>query len=178
MAAETPGWSAWSPGAETTERLGEVLGQNLPAGALLALIGDLGAGKTTLTRGLARGLGVSEPVHSPTFTRMRELPGRLLLQHVDAWRGGSEAFLAEGAEWLTGEGLAVIEWADRVAAWLPRPRLELTLSHAGPERRGVLLRLVPAAPEGGPRERALQERLEGVLEAAGRTPGLEGLEIR
>src|SRR6185436_5565254 len=110
-------------------------GSALVPGALVALIGELGSGKTTLVRGLARGLEVREAVVSPTFTRMRVLPGRLALYHFDAWRDGAPELFEEGAEFLAGDGVAVVEWADRVAPHLPRPRLELCLAHAGPEAR-------------------------------------------
>ena len=89
-------WCVRSNAAETTELLGEELGRALSPGALLALVGELGSGKTTLVRGLARGLGSEAAVLSPTFTRMRVLPGRLPLYHFDAWRGGAEELFAEG----------------------------------------------------------------------------------
>ena len=95
-----------SRSARTTEALGEALGRALFPGALVALVGELGAGKTTLVRGLARGLGIVQPVSSPTFTRMRLLYGRLALHHFDAWRSGSAALFAEGTELLAGEGVA------------------------------------------------------------------------
>jgi tRNA threonylcarbamoyladenosine biosynthesis protein TsaE len=157
---------------EVTEVVGELLGRALVPGALLALVGELGSGKTTLTRGLARGLAVSERVVSPTFTRMRALPGRIPLYHFDAWRGGSEALLAESQELLGGEGVAVVEWADRVEAWLPQPRLELRLAHLGPSSRR-LCGLLHTAPQGAAPARAeLARALGAALEAAWRAPGL------
>ena len=139
-----------SPAPEVTEAFGERLGRALVAGSCLALVGELGAGKTTLVRGLGRGLGCRAAVVSPTFTRMRVLEGRLTLHHFDAWRAGGEGLFEEGQELLSGEGVAVVEWADRVEAWLPRPRLELTLAHAREGRRRFLARIVPA-PEGAGR---------------------------
>ncbi|HEX6882580.1 MAG TPA: tRNA (adenosine(37)-N6)-threonylcarbamoyltransferase complex ATPase subunit type 1 TsaE [Planctomycetota bacterium] len=166
---------ALSPAPEVTEALGERLGRALVPGALLALVGELGSGKTTLVRGLARGLGVEEAVASPTFTRMRALPGRLALYHFDAWRGGAESLFEEGGEFLSGEGVGVVEWADRVAAALPRPRLQLELRHRGEGLRELLGRLVPAEPGTAGRALALERALAAALEGAAATPGLEHL---
>jgi len=165
-------WHARSPSPTVTEALGEELGRALVPGALLALSGELGAGKTTLVRGLARGLGIEESVVSPTFTRMRALPGRLTLYHFDAWRAGSEELLAEGGEFLAGAGVAVIEWAERVERWLPCPRLALTLAHHALEERVLSCALVSAPPGSGPGARLLERALLETLERGRRTPGL------
>ena len=140
-----------SRSAEATERLGCELGSALDAGAVVALHGELGAGKTCLVRGLARGLGVTQRVSSPTFTLLHQYDGRLPLYHFDAWMEGRERAFLEGggAEWLSGTGVAVVEWAARVADWLPLPRLEVFLEHLGPEER--LIRLV-REPGGGSTE--------------------------
>jgi tRNA threonylcarbamoyladenosine biosynthesis protein TsaE len=161
-----------SSGPEVTEAFGEQLGRALVAGSCLALVGELGAGKTTLVRGLGRGLECSAPVTSPTFTRLCTHAGRLPLYHFDAWRAGGEGLFEEGQELLGGEGVAVVEWADRVEAWLPRPRLELCLAHAGEGRRTLAARLVAAGEGAGPRARALEADLLRALDAAARTPGL------
>ena len=168
-------WRACTSGPETTEAVGENLGRALVPGALVGLVGELGSGKTTLVRGLARGLEVQESVHSPTFTRMRSLQGRLGLHHFDAWRGGAEALFEEGAEFLAGNGVAVVEWADRVEMRLPRPRIEIGLLHRGSSRRELAARLVPSAARSGPSVVELQSRLRAALELAGRTCGLEHL---
>jgi len=150
-----------SRGPEATEALGQGLGRVLEAGTILALSGELGTGKTAFVRGLARGLGVGGPVSSPSFTLMQRYEGgRLALSHFDAWMEGRErAWLADGgAEELGGEGVAAIEWAERVAEWLPSPHLLLELSHAGPRERFLSLSVVGA----GPGARAL-ERLVGAL---------------
>lgn len=170
--------AARSPAPEVTEALGEALGRSLPAGSVLALVGELGAGKTCLVRGLARGLGLVSEVTSPTFTRMVEHEGERPLFHFDAWREGSRELLADAGEVLQGAGIAAVEWADRVAGFLPRPRLELRLAHLGPEARGVELWLVPAAPEATPGARGLEAALREAGEGAGRTPGLENPERR
>ena len=164
-------WSARSRSPETTEALGECLGRALGPGSLLALIGELGSGKTTLVRGLARGLDVREPVHSPTFTRMRSLAGRIALQHFDAWRAGGEELFEQGAELLAGPGVAVVEWADRVAH-LPSPRIELALRHRGPEERELTAWLVHAPAHAGPAMAELLRALRAALEESRATPGL------
>lgn len=144
-----------SRSAAATEALGEALGRLLPTGAVLALHGEMGTGKTTLVRGLARGLGVEGPVTSPTFVLMQEYAGRERLYHFDAWMDGREALFLEGggADYLGGDGVAVIEWAERVERFLPRPHLTLRLDHvaraggAAVEERALGLGLVAGAAE-------------------------------
>ena len=150
MDPEARGLAWTSPSPEATEALGVFLGENLPAGTVVALDGDLGAGKTTLTRGIGRGLGRYE-VSSPTFT-LHDLHegGRLPLSHFDAWMEGREKALLDdgGDEWLGAEGVAVVEWADRVARWLPEPRLEVRLAHRGEEERSLELSVLGDVSEG------------------------------
>ena len=148
-----------SESPEATEALGEALGHHLGPGCVVALAGELGAGKTVLVRGLARGLGVEEAITSPTFTLMHEFEGRCPLYHFDAWMAGREALFLDGggAEYLGGDGVAVVEWADRVAEWLPLPHLEVRLEHRAPEVRRLTLRLV--GPADGPRGEALRRAL-------------------
>ena len=104
-----------SPAA--TESLGEAWGREAQNGLVIALSGDLGAGKTQLVRGLARGLGVTARVHSPTFTLVNEYGGgRLKLFHLDLYRLETAAqILSAGVEeFLSPDGVAVIEWAERL----------------------------------------------------------------
>ncbi len=104
-----------SPGE--TEALGEQIGRVAGHGLVLALSGDLGAGKTQLVKGIARGLGVTARVHSPTFTLVNEYGGgRLKLFHLDLYRLETPAqMLSAGiAEFLSPDGVAVIEWAERL----------------------------------------------------------------
>jgi tRNA threonylcarbamoyladenosine biosynthesis protein TsaE len=133
-----------------TEELGAALGARLPAGSVVALLGELGTGKTTFVRGLARGLEVEDEVTSPTFALMHEALGRLPFFHLDAWRSAAAARFLEGgaAEWLEGQGVAAIEWAERVEPYLAEPRLELRLTHLGPEERRIEIWLV-ASPRAG-----------------------------
>lgn len=128
-----------SPAA--TEALGEALGQALFSGVVLSLDGDLGAGKTCFVRGLARGLGVTGQISSPSYTLMDAHEGRLPLYHLDAWMEGREKafFLDGGDEWLHGEGVCAVEWGERVGDWLPLPRLAIRFEHRGPEERRIHL---------------------------------------
>jgi tRNA threonylcarbamoyladenosine biosynthesis protein TsaE len=101
-----------------TESLGEKFGRAAQSGFVFALSGDLGAGKTQFVKGLARGLGISARVHSPTFTLVNEhLGGRLKLFHLDLYRLETrEQILSAGVEeFLQPEGVSVIEWAERIA---------------------------------------------------------------
>jgi tRNA threonylcarbamoyladenosine biosynthesis protein TsaE len=108
-----------SHSAAETESLGEQWGRTVERGVVLALRGDLGAGKTQLVRGLARGLGVPGRVHSPTFTLVNEYRGgRLPLFHLDLYRlETAEQVRGAGiADYLRPDGVAVIEWAERIPA--------------------------------------------------------------
>ena len=89
--------------AEETELLGVALGEAIDAAVVIALVGEMGSGKTTFVRGLARGLGVQEAVNSPTYTLMKRYEGRMRLDHLDAWLEGREReVLADGAHQLLG----------------------------------------------------------------------------
>ena len=104
-----------SPGE--TEKLGEAWGREANSGLVIGLSGDLGAGKTQLVKGLARGLGVTTRVHSPTFTLVNVYTGgRLMLFHLDLYRlDNREQILAAGlGEYLNPAGVAVIEWAEKL----------------------------------------------------------------
>jgi tRNA threonylcarbamoyladenosine biosynthesis protein TsaE len=111
--------------------LGERLGAVIPGGAVIALRGGLGAGKTTFAKGLARGLGVGDEVTSPTYTIVSEYEGRLRLHHVDAYRlSGSEDFESVGGGDLLADsgGVCLIEWSERIEAALPRDAAVAELS--------------------------------------------------
>lgn len=134
-----------SPGPDATRRFGEFLGQRLSSGSFLALVGDLGAGKTHLSQGILSGLGVEEPGGSPTFTLLWEYPGRLAVYHWDLYRLGDLSELDELGyeESFYGQGACLVEWADLADALWPERYLrielqtapELDLAH---ERRLVL----------------------------------------
>lgn len=118
-----------STSATTTEKLGQQLAALLSAGDVILLDGDLGAGKTTLTKGIAQGLGIERPVKSPTFTIIREYQqGRLPLYHMDVYRlengGGDELGLDE---YFNGDGVSIVEWSQFVNDELPNERLLISL---------------------------------------------------
>ncbi len=95
-----------------TKRLGEIIGVNAVSGMLFTMTGDLGAGKTTMTKGIAQGLEINQTITSPTFTICKIYQGRLPLYHFDAYRleGSSEDLGFE--EMIDGDGVAVVEWPE------------------------------------------------------------------
>jgi len=107
--------------AGETRALAEALARILPPDVTLALEGDLGAGKTTFVQGLAQGLGVTEPVTSPTYTFYRLHPGRRLLIHLDAYRieapAQMDALMLE--EYMCSPYCLAVEWPSKIAGWLP-----------------------------------------------------------
>lgn len=107
---------------EETSQIGRQIAVQLRAGDVLALAGDLGAGKTQFVKGVADGMGVESEVTSPTFTLIHEYPGRLPLYHVDLYRLESEEeVLRIGIDdYMEGDGVTVIEWADKFGALMPR----------------------------------------------------------
>lgn len=132
-------------GPEDTIRLGMLLGQKLPRGALVALVGNLGAGKTCLTKGLARGLGVhdSEAVVSPTYTLANEYRGRMPLYHLDVYRLEAEDFFLSGLdEYFCKDGITAVEWAEKLEDDLPVPRLQIELTMAEQGGRKAAIRSI------------------------------------
>ena len=123
-----------------TRALGLSIADAAEPGDIIALTGDLGTGKTALTKYIAEGLGIKEDVISPTFTIVREYrSGRIPLYHFDVYRlSGTEEFLDTGAEdYLADEGLSVIEWADIVADALPSDALLVQLEYADGDARRI-----------------------------------------
>ena len=130
---------------QETEALGQKLGQTLPAGTVIAYRGDLGAGKTAFTRGLARGLGIQDPVTSPTYTIVNEyLGGRIPLFHFDMYRlhSADDLFDIGWDDYLERQGICAVEWSENVAEALEDP-LVVTICKTGEESRKITL-------EGGP----------------------------
>jgi tRNA threonylcarbamoyladenosine biosynthesis protein TsaE len=121
---------------EETEADGEELGRRLRKGDLVLLKGELGAGKTTYVRGIARGCGSSAPVASPTFQLVRIYPGRLQLAHVDVYRLEKGDELRDlGLDELLDAGAVVVEWGDRIDTKGGTDAAEISIEHLGGDRR-------------------------------------------
>lgn len=124
-----------------TFRIGKRIGEALKEGAIVALIGELGAGKTSLTQGIARGLGIEESyqITSPTFTLINEYPGRLPLVHLDVYRlSGSVDLLDLGhEEYFFSKRVTVIEWAEKIRDVLPDKTLFITMAYLDQDRRRI-----------------------------------------
>ena len=122
--------------AEETFRLGEMTGGKLKPGAVICLDGDLGAGKTCLARGIARGLGVTSFVSSPTFTIVNEYEGgRIRMFHFDTYRLADEDdFINAGLDEYFGSGVCVIEWSDVISGVLPGDTVRMRITGSGEER--------------------------------------------
>ena len=125
---------------DATIALGKKIGQLLVAGDVLVLDGDLGAGKTTFTKGLAAGLEIPDIIKSPTFTIIHEYQdGRLPLYHMDAYRlenGGAEDLGLE--EYFDGDGVSVVEWAEFVEDELPTDFLAIHFKRTGDDNTRIL----------------------------------------
>ena len=124
-----------------TEQLGQKLGQILPAGTVIAYRGDLGAGKTAFTRGLARGLGITDPVTSPTYTIVNEYTsGRLPLFHFDMYRlrSADDLFDIGWDDYLERGGICAVEWSENVAEAMENA-LIITIQKTGEESRKIIL---------------------------------------
>ena len=119
---------------EETQALGAELGARLGSGAVVACVGELGAGKTCFVQGLARGLGVASPVTSPTFVLVNQYRGRLAVNHVDAYRTESLAELMDIGveEMLDGDGVTIVEWADKLWPLLPARTIVVTITGRRP----------------------------------------------
>lgn len=142
---------------EETVRLGERLGSLAGPGDFIALTGELGSGKTQFARGLAAGLGVdpSVPVTSPTYTLMNLYSGRVALYHFDLYRLGGDQEVAELGfeEYFYGDGVCIVEWAERLRDLLPQERLTVSFSYLDENCRSISF-----APD-GPRYRSIIRRL-------------------
>ena len=125
-----------------TERLAARLAARLGPGSVLALDGDLGAGKTRFSQALAKALGVKEPVNSPTFTIIKEYEGRELpFYHMDVYRISQEEAEELGLEeYFFGSGVCAVEWASLIPDVLPADYLELYIGTAGATERSFLVR--------------------------------------
>lgn len=128
-----------------THRFGVRLGLLLQSGDIVCLEGELGTGKTCLTQGIGEGMEVVEPITSPTFTLIAEhrpTTPKPILYHIDMYRlnaAVSEALAIGLDDYLLGDGVCVIEWADRIQAALPAERLWITLRHLDDSKRGIVM---------------------------------------
>ena len=116
--------------AKETYQLGVELGKKAQRGQVFTMVGDLGVGKTVFTQGLAEGLGITEPISSPTFTIVQEYDeGRLPFYHFDVYRIGDISEMDEiGFEdYIYGEGVSLIEWANLIEEILPEHRIDITI---------------------------------------------------
>jgi tRNA threonylcarbamoyladenosine biosynthesis protein TsaE len=149
------------PNLDATEQFGRQLGRLLFPGAVIGLVGQLGAGKTHLTRAIAEGLGVQNPaaVSSPTFVLIQEYPGPIPLYHFDTYRlRDTREFLELGSEeYLFGDGVCVLEWADKVADALPADCLIIRLTVLSETARSIELSST------GPKMAALLDQLSQSL---------------
>lgn len=133
-------WEVHIATADDMLRLGKCIAAHLRGGDVIALYGPLGAGKTTLIQGIAEGLGITKRAISPTFIMVREYLGRLALFHVDAYRlegiDPNDADLQVSfSEYISRDGVVVIEWAEHIRQLLPKERLDALLSHESIGRR-------------------------------------------
>lgn len=120
---------------EQTKSLAEKIATLLKPGDVLTLEGDLGAGKTTFTKGIAAGLGISRTLSSPTFTIVKEYEGTIPLYHMDVYRlEGSDEDIGFD-EYFHGNGIAVVEWAQFIEDYLPLERLNITINYLDEESR-------------------------------------------
>ena len=126
---------------EETEAAGARLGATLKSGDVVALTGELGAGKTVFVQGLARALGVGTAATSPTFVLVNEYRGRVPVHHVDAYRTTSLAELMDLGieEMMDGDGITVIEWAERVEPLLPARAVRVRIAGVGDEPRTIVV---------------------------------------
>ena len=133
--------------AEETEAAGEQLAAALGPGDVVALVGELGAGKTCFIQGLVRGLGATTRATSPTFVLVNQYRGRVPIYHVDAYRTQSLVELLDLGvpELLQGDGVTVVEWADKLLPLLPSGTIEVRIEGLGDEPRTITIRRLDRA---------------------------------
>jgi tRNA threonylcarbamoyladenosine biosynthesis protein TsaE len=135
-------WQIESTSSKQTEQLAEALGRALRGGETIELVSDLGGGKTTFTRGLARGAGSKDRVGSPTFTLSREYQApRFIIAHFDFYRLGEAGIMGDELSELIGDPgyVTVVEWGDIVHDVLPKQRLTVQITQTGDERRQIVM---------------------------------------
>ena len=127
--------------AQETRQAGKKLAASLCPGAVIALIGELGSGKTCFTQGLGQGLDVTMPVTSPTFTIMQQYPGRLPVYHFDFYRLNTPEEIADLGfdEFINDNGVCIIEWAEKCLSLLPEQRTEITFDIVDENTRKIII---------------------------------------
>ncbi len=115
---------------QDTDRVGKIIGENLQAGSVICLEGDLGAGKTTLTQSIAKGMLIEDYVTSPTFTIIKEYKGRLNLYHMDAYRLEAEDDMIDLGydEYINSDGVCIIEWASKIKGLIPKSAININIT--------------------------------------------------
>ena len=144
---------------EETQALGEIIGRNAGPGDIFLLTGPLGAGKTCLSQGIARGLHVPENLRSPTFVLMTRHQGRLVLHHVDLYRINEpwEAWDLGLDEQLMGDGVCIVEWADKAAELFPADSCWIELDYGSRESsRSLTITATPVSGAAGRYEPLIQ----------------------
>lgn len=122
-----------------TQKLANTIAIHLRPGDVIALEGDLGAGKTTFTKGIAIGLGITRTVNSPTFTIMKEYKGKFPLYHMDVYRVEHEDEEFGIEEYIEGNGVTIVEWAHLINSQLPTNRLTISLQHVDGQSRKIAI---------------------------------------
>ncbi|OCS88957.1 tRNA (adenosine(37)-N6)-threonylcarbamoyltransferase complex ATPase subunit type 1 TsaE [Caryophanon latum] len=125
---------------EETEQFAQQLAHLLEAGDVLTLEGDLGAGKTTLTKAIAKGLGITRNVSSPTFTILKQYEGRLPLNHLDVYRLSESDEDLGWDELFYGDAVSIVEWAQYIDEELPKDRLAIEIYREGDTERRIELK--------------------------------------
>jgi tRNA threonylcarbamoyladenosine biosynthesis protein TsaE len=145
--------------AEQTQNFGTAIGKLAEPGDIFLLIGELGAGKTCLTQGIAYGLDIHEYTLSPSFVIMRELHGRLALYHMDFYRLDNIAEISDLGldDYLFGQGVCVIEWANKGMTVLPEDHLVIKIDYLSGDERSFTIE-----PHGARYERTLKQLKESV----------------
>ncbi|MDY6030163.1 MAG: tRNA (adenosine(37)-N6)-threonylcarbamoyltransferase complex ATPase subunit type 1 TsaE [Treponemataceae bacterium] len=130
-----------SNSSDETIEIGRKLGSLLKSGDVIAYKGTLAAGKTTLTKGIAKSLGIEEDVTSPTFTLLSEYEGKIPLYHFDAYRlDDAQAFYDIGAEeFIYGDGVCAIEWTENVESAIPSDAIKIQIEIIEPEKRKITI---------------------------------------
>ena len=142
----------YSRNEEELISIGKNIGSLLNSGDIIVLSGDLGAGKTTLTKGIAKGLNISQMIKSPTYTIVREYEGRLPLYHLDVYRIGDDPDSIDLDDFLYGDGVTIIEWGELLDEDLLGDYLFISIAHHGDGRQLTFEAF-------GPRSHEIQEAI-------------------